>query len=153
MQDKWCYLALAIDLYSRRIIGSALALTADSDLVCRALRNALGTRQRNGRVLFHSDQGAQYKRHQYRKLLWGHGVIQSMSRKGDCLDNSPMERVFLSLKSEWLPRGGYNNFNHAVRDINQWITSYYDVNHPRTNNRGLPPCSHEEKWKQDIMVS
>lgn len=61
LQGKWCYLALVVDLYSRRIIGSALSLTADADLVCRALRNALETRPYDERLLFHSDQGGQYK--------------------------------------------------------------------------------------------
>lgn len=103
LQDRWCYLALVVDLYSRRIIGSALSLTADADLVCRALRNALETRPRDGRLLFHSDQGVQYKSYKYRGLLWHYGVMQSMSRRGNCLDNSPMVRVFRSLKSEWLP--------------------------------------------------
>lgn len=56
LQNKWCYLALVVDLYPRRIIGSALSLTADADLVCRALRHALETRPRDGRLLFHSDQ-------------------------------------------------------------------------------------------------
>lgn len=100
LQDKWYYLALVVDLYSRRIIGSALLLIADADLVCRALRNALETRLRNGRLLFHSDQGAQYKSNKYRGLFWNCGVMQSMSRRGNCLNNSPMERVFRSLKSE-----------------------------------------------------
>ncbi|EJW2017500.1 IS3 family transposase [Salmonella enterica] len=153
LQDKWCYLALVVDLYSRRIIGSALSLIADADLVCRALRNALETRPRDGRVLFHSDQGVQYKSNKYRRLLWHYGVMQSMSRRGNCLDNSPMERVFRSLKSEWLPKGGYDDFSHAVRDINQWINGYYNVYRPHTNNGGLPPCLHEEKWKQVIPVS
>ncbi|CAH5765188.1 hypothetical protein AI2994V1_4754 (plasmid) [Escherichia coli] len=53
--------------------------------------------------------------------------MQSMSRRGNCLDNSPMERVFHSLKSEWLPKGGYGDFSHAVRDRNQWINGYYNV--------------------------
>jgi putative transposase len=70
-QAKWCYLALVVDSYSRRIIGSALYLIADTDLVCRAMRNALETRLRDGRRLFHSDQGLQYKSNKYRKLLWG----------------------------------------------------------------------------------
>ncbi|ELZ9360470.1 IS3-like element ISKpn37 family transposase, partial [Citrobacter freundii] len=153
LQDKWCYLALVVDLYSRRIIGSALSLTADAELVCRALRNALETRPRDGRLLFHSDQGVQYKSNKYRKLLWRYGVMQSMSRRGNCLDNSPMERVFRSLKSEWLPKGGYGDFSHSVRDINQWINGYYNVYRPHTNNDGLPPCLHEEKWKQVIPVS
>ncbi|MHA0273244.1 IS3 family transposase [Enterobacter ludwigii] len=153
LQDRWCYLALVVDLYSRRIIGAALSLTADADLVCRALRNAPETRPRNERLLFHSDQGVQYKSNEYRKLLWRYGVMQSMSRRGNCLDNSPMERVFRSLKSEWLPKGGYGDFSHAVRDINQWINGYYNVYRPHTNNGGLSPCLHEEKWKQVIPVS
>ncbi|EHM1654448.1 transposase, partial [Salmonella enterica subsp. enterica serovar Saintpaul] len=77
----------------------------------------------------------------------------SMSRRGNCLDNSPMERVFRSLKSEWLPTGGYGDFSQAVRDINQWINGYYNVYRPHTNNGGLPTYLHEEKWKQVIPVS
>lgn len=98
MQDKWCYLAFVADIYSRWIIGSVLSLTADVDLVCRTLRNALETRPCDGRLLFHSDQGVQYKSNQYRKLLWRYWVMKSMSLRGNCLDNLPMERVFLSLK-------------------------------------------------------
>ena len=98
--------------------------------MCRALRNALETRPRDGRLLFHSDQGVQYKSNKYRKLLWRYGVMQSMSRRGNCLDNSPIERVSRSLKNEWLPKGGYGDFIHAVRDINQWIiviTTFIDL--------------------------
>ena len=91
--------------------------------------------------------------YKYRKLLWRYGVMQSMSRRGNSLDNSPMERVFRSLKSGWLPKGGYGDFSHAVRNINQWINGYYNVYRPHTNNGGLPPCLHEEKWKQVIPVS
>lgn len=91
------------------------------------MRNALETRPRDGRLLFHSDQGVQYKSHKYRRLLWRYGGMQSMSRRGNYLDNSPMERVFHSLKSEWLPKGGYGDFSHAVRDRNQWINGYYNV--------------------------
>ena len=104
-------------------------------------------------MLLHSDQGVQYKSNKYRKLLCRYGVMQSMSRRGNCLDNSPMESVFRSLKSEWLPKGGYGDFSHVVRDINQWINGYYNVYRPHTNNDGLPPCLHEEKWKQVIPVS
>ncbi len=66
------------------------------------------------------------------------------------INTSPMERVFRSLKSEWLPKGGYGDFSHAVRDINQWINGYYNVYRPHMNNDGLLPCLHEEKWKQII---
>lgn len=111
-------------------------------LVCRALRNALETRSRDGRLLFHSDQGVQYKSNKYRKLLWRYGVMQSMSRRGNCLDHSPMERVFRSLKSESLPKGGYGDFSHAVRDINQWINGYYNVYRP----------SHEQRWFTALLT-
>lgn len=111
LQDRRCDLTLVVDLYSRRIIGSALSLTADADLACWALRNALETRSRDGRLLFHSDQGVQYKSNKYRRLLRRYGVMQSMSRRGNCQDNSPMERVFRSFKSEWLPKGGYGDFS------------------------------------------
>ncbi|AJJ86103.1 integrase core domain protein (plasmid) [Yersinia pestis Angola] len=74
------------------------------------------------RLLFHSDQGGQYRSKKSRQLLWRTG-----SRRGNCLDNSPMERVFRSLKSEWLPVGGYMDVHHAVRDIGEWIQSYYNT--------------------------
>lgn len=149
----WCYLALVIDLYSRRIVGSAISSSPDAELVCRALRNALETRPREKRLLFHSDQGGQYRSKKYRQLLWSNGVMQSMSRRGNCLDNSPMERVFRSLKSEWLPVGGYMDIHHAVRDIGEWIQGYYNTVRPHRHNGGLPPCEYEEQWKKATKVS
>ena len=120
--------------------------------MCRALRNALETRSRDGRLLFHSDQGVQYKSNKYRKLLWRYGGMQSMSRRGNCPDNSPMERVFRSLKSEWLPKGCYSDFSHAVRDINQWINGSTFIDLTRTI-MVYRLSLHEEKWKQIIPVS
>lgn len=103
----WCYLALVIDLYSRWIVYSAVSSSPDAELICQVMRRALESRScRTGRLLCHSDQGCQYRSKKYRKLLWRHGVMQSMSRKGNCQDNLPMERVFRSLKSEWIPVGG-----------------------------------------------
>jgi len=64
-----------------------------------------------------------------------------------------MERVFRSLKSEWLPKGGYGDLSHVVRDINLWVNSYYNAYRPHTNNSGLSPCLYEEKYKQVIPVS
>ena len=87
----------------------------DAGLVYRAMRSALESRScRTGRLLCHSDQGGQYRSKKYRRLLWQNGVMQSMSRCGNCLDNSPMERVFRSLKSEWIPAGGYRDIRQAM---------------------------------------
>ncbi|HBH7344475.1 TPA: IS3 family transposase [Escherichia coli] len=147
LRDRCCYLALVVDLYSRRIIGSAFSLTANADLVCGALRNTPKTRPRDGRLLFHSGCGIQHKSNKYRRLLWRYGVIQRMSRRGNCLDNSPMERVFRSFKSEWIPKGGMVILAMQYACINQWIKGYYNVYQPHTNNGGLSPCLHEEKQK------
>ncbi|MFP1909125.1 IS3 family transposase [Lonsdalea quercina] len=147
------YLARVIDLYSRRIVGSAMSSSPDAELVCRAMRNALETRSIERRLLFHSDQGGQYRSRKYRQLLWRHGAMQSMSRRGNCLDNSPMERVFRSLKSEWLAAGGYTDISHAARDINEWIHGYYNRIRPHRHNGGLSPCKYEEQWKEVMQVS
>lgn len=149
----WCYLALVIDLYSRRIVGHAMSSSPDAELVCRALRNALETRQRSGRLLFHSDQGGQYRSKKYRRLLWKHGVMQSMSRRGNCLDNSPMERVFRSLKSEWMPKGGYVDLRQATGDIGIWISRWYNTQRPHGHNGGLSPCEYENPLKEATQVS
>ncbi|WP_152562837.1 integrase core domain-containing protein, partial [Serratia sp. Ag1] len=74
------------------------------------------------------------------------------SRRGNCLDNSPMERVFRSLKSEWLPVGGYMDIHHAVRDIGEWIQSYYNAVRPHRHNGGLPLCEYEEQWTKATKV-
>ncbi|PSH11265.1 integrase core domain-containing protein, partial [Yersinia pseudotuberculosis] len=104
------------------------------------------------RLLFHSDQGGQYRSKKSRQLLWRTGVMQSMSRRGNCLDNSPMERVFRSLKSEWLPVGGYMDVHHAVRDIGEWGYKVITT-HPHRHNGGLPPCEYEEQGKKATKVS
>ncbi|MTH48118.1 IS3 family transposase, partial [Intestinirhabdus alba] len=149
----WCYLALAIDLYSRRIVGHVMSSSLDAELVCRALRNALEIRKRSGRLLFHSDQGGQYRSKKYRRLLWKHGVMQSMSRRGNCLDNSPMERVFRSLKSEWMPKGGYVDLRQATGDIGMWISRWYNTQRPHGHNGGLSPSEYENPLKEATQVS
>ena len=106
LNSGWFYLALAIDLYSRKVVGHAVSLSPDAELVRKAMRNALAVREVSGRLLFHSEQGCQYKNLKYRWLLWRHGVMQSMRRPGNCLDNLPMERVFRILKIEWIPAKG-----------------------------------------------
>ena len=79
--------------------------------------------------------------------------MQSMSRRGNCLDNSPMERVFRSLKSEWVPQGGYCDLRHAIQDIVYWISQYYNTHRPHSHNGGLSPCEYENQWKEAMQVS
>jgi transposase InsO family protein len=100
-QQGWIYLAVVIDLYSRRVVGWAIDRRMKTALVVRALMMATNLRKPPPGLICHSDRGSQYASHDYQKLLKQHKMICSMSRKGDCWDNAPVERFFSSLKREW----------------------------------------------------
>ena len=96
----WLYLAVVIDLYSRRVIGWSLDKQMKQSLVIRALLMAINLRNPPHGLIHHSDRGSQYASHAYQQLLKQSGMVCSMSRKGNCWDNSPTERFFSSLKRE-----------------------------------------------------
>lgn len=96
---RWAYLAVVIDLFSRKPIGWSLSLSPDSNLTSKALSMAYELRGKPLNVMYHSDQGCHYTSLKFRQKLWQYQIIQSMSRRGNCWDNSPMERFFRSLKS------------------------------------------------------
>lgn len=144
--QRWSYLAVVLDLYGRKTIGWALSNSPDSQLTARALTMAYETRNRPENVLFHSDQGSHYTSIQFRQFLWRYRIIQSMSRRGNCWDNAPMERFFRSLKTEWVPEMGYRSFAEAQRSIFNYITGYYNQLRPHQYNGGLPPNKAEENY-------
>lgn len=146
-QGKWHYLAVVLDLYARRVVGWALSEKLDADLVVKALDVAYEQRGKPQGLLFHSDQGSQYGSRQFRQRLWRYHMRQSMSRRGNCWDNAPMERVFRSLKSEWTPTTGYLTGQQAQRDISQYLMSHYNWIRPHQFNDGLAPAKAEEKLK------
>ena len=96
---QWAYLAVVLDLYARRVVGWQVSASPDAWLVTQALCRAVGTRQPARGLLFHSDQGVQYRSQRYQHYLKHQHINQSMSRKGNCWDNAPMERFFRSLKT------------------------------------------------------
>ena len=102
--EGWLYLAVVIDLYSRRIIGWATSKRLKRKLVMDALQRAIALRQPPEGVIFHSDRGRQYCSHDYQKLLRTHGFKASMSGKGNCYDNAAVETFFKSLKAELIWR-------------------------------------------------
>ncbi|BCS64253.1 hypothetical protein E15042_p1-37 (plasmid) [Escherichia coli] len=95
---RWAYLAVVLDLFARKPVGWAMSFSPDSRLTMKAREMAWETRGKPGGVMFHSDQGSHYTSRQFRQLLWRYQIRQSMSRRGNCWDNSPMERFFRSLK-------------------------------------------------------
>ena len=142
---RWVYLAVIIDLYARRIVGWSLSNKPDATLVINALEHAYQQRGKPIGLMFHSDQGSQYTSLRFRQLLWRYRVKQSMSRRGNCWDNAPMERVFRSLKTEWVPIAGYVSLEQAKLDISSYLMGYYNYQRPHSYNRGLAPAIAEKK--------
>lgn len=99
-QQGWLYLAVVIDLYSRRVVGWCIDKRMTKALVMRALVMAINLRQPPDGLIHHSDRGSQYASHDYQGLQAQHGIVPSMSRKGNCWDNAVVERLFKSLKEE-----------------------------------------------------
>ncbi len=150
---RWHYVAAVIDLFARRVVGWALSSKPDTDLVIKALDVAYEQRGRPQNVLFHSDQGSQYGSRGFRQRLWRYRFKQSMSRRGNCHDNAPMERLFRSLKTEWVPSVGYMSAALAQQDIGLFLMQRYNWQRPHQFNGGLPPAVAEEKLNAVSRIS
>ncbi|MWT70551.1 IS3 family transposase [Escherichia coli] len=144
--NRWCYLAVVMDLFARRVIGWSLSANADTALISSALRMAYEVRGQPRDVMFHSDQGSQYTGLKYQQLLWRYRIKQSVSRRGNCWDNSPMERFFRSLKTEWAPTDGYTGKDEARQQISSYILNYYNSVRPHHYNGGLTPEESENRY-------
>ena len=125
-QQGWIYLAVVIDLYSRRVVGWSIDRRMNKALVIRALMMAINLRQPPPGLIHHSDRGRQYTSHDYQALLKQHGMIASMSRKGNCWDNAPIERFFSSLKREWTGDRLYRTRQEAIADVREYVAVYYN---------------------------
>ena len=138
---------MVLDLYARRVVGWAMSSSPDADLVVKALDHAWEQRGRPETVMFHSDQGSQYASRKFRQRLWRYRMTQSMSRRGNCWDNAPMERLFRSLKSEWIPAPGYRNLPDAQKDVGSYLMDYYNRQRPHVFNGNISPVAAEENLK------
>ncbi len=125
-QEGWLYLAAVLDLYSRFLVGWALSERMTSQLVKDALQMALWRRQKPRGVIVHSDRGSQYCSADYQKLLSDHGLICSMSKKGDCFDNAAMESWNHSLKVEAIHGETFQTREEAKNHIFDYIEIYYN---------------------------
>lgn len=152
-QGRWHYLAVVLDLHTRRVVGWAFSTKPDADLVIKALDMAYEHRGKPQGVMFHSDQGGQYASRRFRQRLWRYRMQQSMSRRGNCWDNAPMERLFRSLKTEWVPGTGYMTAQEAHRDISHYLMHRYNWLRPHQFNDGLAPAVAEEKLKTVSGIS
>lgn len=124
--EGWLYLAVVMDLASRRIVGWSMSSRINHTLVCDALINALQRREPEKGLIHHSDRGVQYASTDYQKILTEYGLIPSMSRKGNCWDNAPMESFFHSLKVEWLHEYQFKTRDEARQAIFIFIETWYN---------------------------
>jgi putative transposase len=154
-RSGWLYLAAVLDLYARKIVGWAMAPNMPAERVCWALQMALCQRQPPPGLIVHSDRGSQYASQDYRDLLARYGLQGSMSRRGNCWDNSVMERFFLNLKMERGWRQDYANHEEAMRDVTDYIVNFYNSRRLHSKLGYLPPNDYERKMteKQPIQVS
>jgi len=125
-REGWLYLAAVLDLYSRRIVGWALERRMTKEFACRALEMALNRRRPGRGLIHHSDRGSQYASGAYQDLLANRGIIPSMSRKGDCWDNAPMESFFHTLKVELVHHRDYRTREEARGDIIEYMEMFYN---------------------------
>lgn len=125
-QEGWLYLAVFIDLFSRRVVGWSMGSRMKAKLVTDALRMAVWQRQPDAGLIVHSDRGSQYASKAYRRLLQANGFVGSMSRKGDCWDNAVAESFFASLKKERVQWRHYQTRAEAQRDILDYIVMFYN---------------------------
>jgi transposase InsO family protein len=151
----WLYLAVVLELFSRKVIGWAMSATMPADLVCRALKMAIGARKPAAGLIMHSDRGSQYASHEYQALLKQYGMVCSMSRKGNCWDNAVMERFFLNLKMERVWRRDYANHWEAEKDVSEYIVGFYNCVRLHSARGNLPPVVYEQEMaaKKPILVS
>jgi len=143
--EGWLYLATVIDLYSRKIVGWSMDDTMKVSLVNDALTMALIGRNPPKGLIWHTDRGSQYASYAHKNLLQQHGIVQSMSRKGNCWDNAVAESFFHTLKTELIYHEIYETKAQANRAIFEYIEVYYNRQRMHSSNGNLSPAEFEEK--------
>jgi putative transposase len=143
-QEGWIYLAVVIDLYSRRVVGWSMDRRMKKALVIRALIMAISLRKPPPGLIHHSDRGSQYASHTYQDMLRQHGMVASMSRKGNCWDNAPVERFFSSLKREWTGNQLYRTRQAAIADVREYVAVYYNSKRQHSTLGYRTPMEYEK---------
>lgn len=151
--EGWLYLAGHKDLFSNDIVGYAMGERMTRDLVEESLMKAIIVRRPGQGLLHHSDRGAQYCSLKFRSMLDRYGLIASMSRKGNCYDNAPMESFWGILKQELINHRKYETRREAIRDITEYIEIFYRRQRIQPCRNFLSPVAFEQKYYQGLLVS
>lgn len=152
-REGWLYLAVVMDLFSRRIIGWSMQPTLASGLVCAALQMALQQRSGTKQVLHHSDRGSQYASSDYQDLLAAAGMQGSMSRKGDCYDNAVVESFFGTLKTELVYQQQYLTHHEARSAVFEYVEVFYNRQRRHSALGYLSPVAYEARYQAERTMA
>ena len=144
--EGWLYLAVVLDLFSRQAIGWSMRSRIDSELAINALLMAVWRRAPSAPVTVHSDQGSQYSSHDWQDFLKAHGLVPSMSRRGNCHDNAVAESFFQLLKRERIRRKTYLDRDEARRDIFDYIEMFYNPKRRHGYTNDVSPIEYEKRF-------
>jgi putative transposase len=142
-QAGWLYLAVVLDLFSRQVVGWAMSDAIDTQLTLSALQMAISRRKPRPGLIYHSDRGKQYACELYREKMEEHGILASMSRKGDCWDNAVAESFFHTLKTEYVDFEKFETREQARNGIFEWIEVFYNRQRLHSTNGYLSPVGFE----------
>jgi len=150
-QQGWLYLAAVIDLYSRKVVGWSMDKRMTTDLVNNALLMAIKTRRPASGLISHTDRGVQYASTAHKQLLKKHGIVQSMSRKGNCYDNAVAESFFHSLKTELTHHIKFETRSQANQAIFDYIEIFYNRKRLHSTNNYMSPVDFENQLLPNDM--
>jgi transposase InsO family protein len=151
--EGWLYLAGHKDLFSKELVGYALGDRITKDLVEKSLLRAVAVKRPPKGLIHHSDRGSQYCSSSYRKLLERFGMVVSMSRKGNCYDNAPMESFWGSLKNELVHHRRYRSREEAIREITEYIEVFYNRQRRQAQLGYLSPAAYERLFYQGQLAA
>ena len=147
-QEGWLYLAVVVDLYSRKVVGWSMSSRMKAKMVCDALTMAVWQRRPKVGLIHHSDRGSQYASKAFRKLLRLNGFKGSMSKKGDCWDNAVVESFFGTLKQERVQWKSYQTRHKAQQDILEYISVFYNNQRMRSYLDYRSPVQFEKEMNE-----
>lgn len=145
--EGWVYLAIVMDLFSRRIVGWHMASRMNTDLICKAMTKAIYLRQSKAGLVFHSDRGSQYTSQPFQRLLKKHQIRSSMGDVGACWDNAVVERFFGSLKHDWILKTEQPTRQHIRQDVTAYM-KYYNLERLHTANENMSPVNFEQSQRK-----
>ena len=151
--EGWLYVAGHKDLFSGNIVGYAMGERLTRNLISQSLFKAIAAKRPAEGLIHHSDRGSQYCSHEYRKLMEHFGLKASMSGKGNCYDNAPMESFWGTLKQELIHHRRYRTRQEAIRDITEYIEIFYKRQRRQARLGFLSPVVYEQRYYAGLLVA